>query len=157
MRTPNPTLVVKPTLLTTYCHHILTSTSTPQLWSNTTVTITWSLQTDWPNSRFTPLGIHKPDLIIKLIMKLSDKNIANDPLIRVILNDTNVDTIAQNIINLITYHLEQNAPLRTLQTKKKNSQPISAGNQTVDNPERFSWEPIYCLQFSWRPQRTQTS
>ena len=67
------------------------------------------------------------------------QNIANDPLIRVILNYTNVDTIAQNIINLITYHLEQNSPLRTLQTKKKNAQPISAETKQLIIQRDSAW------------------
>ena len=67
-------------------------------------------------------------------------NIANDPQIMLILNSTNIDEIAQGIIDLISHHLNSWAPLKTIQVKKKDSQPISEDTKTLIQRRDEAWD-----------------
>ena len=67
-------------------------------------------------------------------------NISNDPQLGVILNTTNIDEIAQGIIDLISYHLNSCAPLRTIQVKKKDIQPISEESRSLIQRRDEAWD-----------------
>ena len=68
------------------------------------------------------------------------QNISNDPLIVDILNDPDVDSIAKKIIDLISFHLEQYAPLKTIQVRKKNNQTKSYETKQLILQRDQAWE-----------------